>query len=93
MLRYTYTACLVHIETRGTYTYHGVSNVNKIAPSADYCYSTFKFLDNHQTIRATDIISPLTQCSPKPTDQYEPRLTVPKNTTHFIQNSAFGHNY
>ena len=56
MLRYTYIACLVHIETRGTYTYHGVLNVNKIASSTDYCYSTSKFLENHQRIRTTDII-------------------------------------
>ena len=60
MLRYTYIACLVHIETRGTYTYHGVLNVNKIASSTDYCYSTFKFLENHQTVWATDIIDAAT---------------------------------
>ena len=59
MSRYAYFACLVHIETRGTYTYYGVLNVNKIASSTDYCYNTFKYLENHQTIRATDIVSSL----------------------------------
>lgn len=83
MLRYTYIACLVHIETRGTYTYHGVLNVNKIASSTDYYFSMFKYLENHQTIWATDIV-PFhlsTKRSPNPPCQYEPRLIAPKHTT------------
>ena len=54
--------------------------VNKTASSTDYCYNTFKFLENHQTIRATDIISPFYTVQP------EPYLSVRTKThgIHFI---------